>query len=710
MSKDYPLEVLLRPAVELQTSVAAGALAALSWAMPSALLLTPGALTYGATGTFAAMGTYEAYQGLRLLKYQRGMKRLPTYFLTSDQIPVYKKHLFLGKGFKWDQRHTQRLYDARLPANKKYSETTQLYKIARKLERKFESSKVANAIFKNTTRYEAWWNPLAPLPPVGGSSLYHAVGMWEGEEDIYEDIGERVGHKVVLGTTRVGKTRFAEVVIEQDVRRGDITVVFDPKGDADLMLRTYGAAKAQGRKCYIFHLGYPDISARYNAVGSFNRITEVATRISNQLPSEGNSAAFKEFAWRFVNIIARALYALGHKPNYTLIRKYINEISPLLRDYASDYLDRTPRFKDWQAQVNKKYIDPKELSFAEKGKDEYVLKLTRFIKENEIDDPVLEGLVSAWSYDKTYFDKIVSSVGPLMEKLTTGKVADLLSPDYDDMDDKRDILDWRNVIREKAVVYVGLDALSDAVVASAVGNSMFADLTSLAGHLYKNGRYEGLEVNESLPKISVHADEFNELCGDEFVPLLNKAGGAGFQVTVYTQTWSDVTAKVGNEAKSGQLAGNLNTMVMLRVKEIKTAEMLTQQLEKVWVNTITEVSGVNDSSEPDTDVDFTSRNEDRITQTQVPMLEPQDLVQLPKGQAFALIEGGQLRKLRMPMLPEPAQEAHIPNSLQDMAASMRAIYTTGENIWSDRDWYTRAALAAGDAVFTDESWFDRGVA
>lgn len=45
-------------------------------------------------------------------------------------------------------------------------------------------------------------------------------------------------------------------------------------------------------------------AARYNAVGNFSRITEVATRIANQLPQEGNSAAFKEFAWRFVSCSA----------------------------------------------------------------------------------------------------------------------------------------------------------------------------------------------------------------------------------------------------------------------------------------------------------------------------------------------------------------------------------------------------------------------
>ena len=61
------------------------------------------------------------------------------------------------------------------------------------------------------------------------------------------------------------------------------------------------------------------------------------------------------------------------------------------------------------------------------------------------------------------------------------------------------------------------------------------------------------------------------------MPLLNKAGGAGFQVTAYTQTWSDVEARIGSRAKAGQVAGNF-TMLMLRVKELDTAAMLTEQL------------------------------------------------------------------------------------------------------------------------------------
>jgi hypothetical protein len=131
------------------------------------------------------------------------------------------------------------------------------------------------------------------------------------------------------------------------------------------------------------------------------------------------------------------------------------------------------------------------------------------------------------------------------------------------------------VVRRKGIVYVGLDALTDTTVASAVGNYMFADMVSVAGHIYKHvvgtNHEEGYGQrcsSQSIPTISLHADEFNELIGDEFVPLLNKAGGAGFQVTAYTQTWSDVEARIDNRAKAGEVAGNFNTMLMLRVKEL----------------------------------------------------------------------------------------------------------------------------------------------
>src|SRR3546814_4111642 len=85
--------------------------------------------------------------------------------------------------------------------------------------------------------------------------------------------------------------------------------------------------------------------------------------------------------------------------------------------------------------------------------------------------------------------------------------------------------------------------------------------------------------------------------GDEFIPLINKGGGAGLQVTAYTQTLSDIEARIGNRAKAGQVIGNFNNLFMLRVRETATAELLTRQLPKVEVYPTTIVSGATDSSD-----------------------------------------------------------------------------------------------------------------
>ncbi|ECU9386500.1 conjugative coupling factor TraD, PFGI-1 class, partial [Salmonella enterica subsp. enterica serovar Newport] len=285
--------------------------------------------------------------------------------------------------------------------------------------------------------------------------------------------------------------------------------------------------------------------------------------------------------------------------------------------------------------------------------------------------------------DKTYFDKIVASLLPLLEKLTTGKTAQLLAPSYSDLDDPRPIFDWQQIIRKRGVVYVGLDALSDTEVASAVGNSMFADLVSIAGYIYKFGVNDGLPGSDNPAKIPVnlHCDEFNELMGDEFIPLINKGGGAGIQVTAYTQTLSDIEARTGSHAKAGQVIGNFNNLIMLRVRETATAELLTGQLHEVDIRTSTVMSGVTDTSNPDSGSDFTSNTMEHVSSVSVPLIDPAALIQLPKGQAYALLEGGQLWKVRMP-LPATDNDTLMPENITQLAESMSATYRTGEQWWS----------------------------
>jgi conjugal transfer pilus assembly protein TraD len=130
---------------------------------------------------------------------------------------------------------------------------------------------------------------------------------------------------------------------------------------------------------------------------------------------------------------------------------------------------------------------------------------------------------------------------------------------------------------------------------------------------------------------------------------------------------------VGSAAKADQISGNLNTLVMLRVKNLDTARKLTDQLEEVRVFTKLLSSGVSDTNDPTRVEDFASRNEDRVATEKVPMLDPAWLMRLPKGQAFALLEGGRLVKLRIPLLL-PSRDDGVPATWAAMLLKMRAGY------------------------------------
>lgn len=200
----YPVENRFRSPVELLSSVAALAATGVLWSHPALFLVTPatgGVTTLG----LLALAWVRARQGWQLIRFQRSLRRLPQYVIPAATIPCSNREVFLGRGFRWSGIHTQRLYQAHLPENGRLLARNDLYDHARDYERRHPDTRLARI-----TCRAGWWNPVAPLPPVGGDAALHGV---EAEErDVWFDLGERVGHMAVLGTTRVGKTRMCEVL------------------------------------------------------------------------------------------------------------------------------------------------------------------------------------------------------------------------------------------------------------------------------------------------------------------------------------------------------------------------------------------------------------------------------------------------------------------------------------------------------------------
>ena len=292
-------------------------------------------------------------------------------------------------------------------------------------------------------------------------------------------------------------------------------------------------------------------------------------------------------------------------------------------------------------------------------------------------DPVYENLLNSVRYDQAYFSKITASYLPLLEKLCSGDNLKILSPAYDNTDDPRPVFDWTQTARKKAVVYLGFDAMTNRDVASAASNAMLSDLLSLSRKIYKSGVNYGIDGADSTEKpiMYLHLDEANEMVGDEFIPILNKAGGAGIRVTAYTPSRQDLTVKLGDRAKAEVLESNFNTVIMFRVKTEDTANLLIDQLPEVDIYDISVQNGVTpDSSFIDEGLStkvFTTRVSDGVATTKTQKLITADqIISLPKGQAFAIIEGSRVVKLRFP-LPKESKNT-LPPDIGSLCRAMKS--------------------------------------
>lgn len=665
MAKRFTVENILREPYELYSAVVIFCAAFLLKTYPHFFLMTTVMVNYSCA-LLITLGLFRLFQSYRIMRYQNRLLRLPRYALSTQEVPLSKDKLFVGRGFSWQPHHTQRLHMINQVENERYLQPDLLYRSARKLEDKFP-----NTHLERILSLASPLNPVAPQPDVGGKPWLHGLG--DHERNIFIPKSNRTGHCLVLGTTRVGKTRLSSTLVNQDIRCGDAVIFIDPKGDLDIMKDMYSACLAAGRlnDFQILHAGFPELSALYNPLSSYEFVSEVATRITNAIPAGSNGAVFKDFAWKYLNIVAICLEEMGEAITYKNISFFITRLDELLIAYADsvmprkdpEYLGGVDKIKrDRDNKIDKHGNKQAPISRAQAIKTYLAAYIEEKVSQgvmSELHDQIIVDLHNAATLDKQYYDKITANAGPVLSKINQGAAANIFS--FDKKQNDKPEINLMDVIRNKKVVYIGLDALSNEVISRAIGMALISDLVSTSGKIYKQ--------NPEDTSLCLHADEFSEIVQDQFVTLLNKAGGAGVKVTAYAQTINDIeSAFQGNCAKAKMLEGNLNSLIMMRVKNKQTAELLTEQLPSVDVLASTQVSSVSDTPEGKEGVFFNTSNEDRLQKNTVPMLTVNDIVSLPKGQAFVFINGGELYKVRIPL---PKNDGLAPKDIKDMMLSVK---------------------------------------
>lgn len=626
MSRTY--HDMFRPVYELP--------ACLSWAASSAFLaaLHP---PMWPVATFALVGAagYRGKQAFDLYRFRASLSALRVETISvADALAISRRHLkldgpapkakdgkggfWLGRGFKWTQQH------AEISRQIMYRSPGEIQGPPSWLP-----SFVLRAIQPKN---------FVPLKQDSvGVSWIH--GISPDEEELSLPVEALSGHTLVVGTTRAGKTRLYELLTTQIVHAKKILIIIDPKGDKDWEQRVRMECARAGRKFLYFHPAHPSKSIRMNPLANWNTVAEAATRIGQLVDAEGT---FGAFAWKTLFRVMRAQVADGARPNIRTAKEYVqNGVDPLLERLLKKSL--YARFGAAWDQDLDNYIAKQQRGKVSPYRSERLEGMVGKFQSMSIRDEAIESLISMVNHSKEHYSKMIQVLEPILEMLGSDELGAMLSPDPLDLNDTRPIYDTQKIIEENAVLYVGLDSLSNKIIGSAIGSIMLADFASVAGAIYN---FKDKDKHED---IYLFIDEAAEVMNEQAIQILNKGGGAGIKAFIATQTIADFDVVFGSSARTSQALGNLNNVLCLRVKDPDMAKWIATSFGTTAARDV-RVTQTTGSGSSKSFTEFSGSTARAMSEVEIPFVSADLLTRLPPLQYFAFLAGSTLYKGRLPVL------------------------------------------------------------
>ncbi|MGX6566088.1 conjugative transfer system coupling protein TraD [Cupriavidus necator] len=601
--------------------------AAIGWLLAAALMLLSDMPSAGYFSLFCVgMLLFRSTQVWRALKFRLAISTkwlavLPIEALLALSARMRKTDdaMYLGTGFEWTQKHCQIAHDIlRMPSSDIPGLPRWLPQpIVERVEKLFAP---AGSIADHSPQGKSWIHGMEPKKI---QVPFHYKAM--------------PGHTSVSGTTGSGKTRTYEVISTQVIHNpNDVLIVIDPKNDGEWVARVKRECERTGRKFLYWKQAAPSQSIRLNPLENWSQPSEIPTRIA-QLMEEG---PFRQFAFLFIDRAVKGELYVGDKPNLRSILQYAqNGINNLLDRALQRFFPEAGK-SDWEEEVMGYMQQVGQRPGGTRLDGMARLYIERFSDKGNGHEAI-DGLIATFQHDRDHYGRIIASALPLLQMLATGETGLMLAPKADDFDDDREIWDIDKVIKQKAVLYVGADSLSNSLVAQAVMSMLLADIASVAGAIYN--------FYATPPEVVLIIDEVAEAINEQMLQLLNKGRGAGFKVFAAYQTRSDVTAKLGNVAKMHQVLGNLNNQIVLRLEDIDTAQWFCEKAGTTAIRNVVVSSSTSTGTEAH--VGEFSGSVSRSTQLEKAPLIPYELImQLPNLQYFLRISGGSVYQGRIPII------------------------------------------------------------
>ena len=332
----------------------------------------------------------------------------------------------------------------------------------------------------------------------------------------------RTGHVFGFGTTRSGKTRLIENMIESDIRKGYSVVLIDPKGDQDIFAKIIQVAAETGRLDDLMLINpiFPNISASINPLHYYYMPEELVGHLVSGVET-GKEPFFYNVAYETSLIIVQA-YLLLAKMETGSIRFNFNDVKNIVSH--NDLQELLNRLKSVETE-EAKAISMDLQKIVDSGQD--------------------------------YYNKVSSSLRVALMELTQGNIGELVGKARENRIIER-------LQSKKGVILVAqLGSLITRKSAFTLGKVIISMLQAYIGRVFASGE----KVD---PPLSVYMDEAQNVLYHGIDDFFAKAGGANVYLHGFCQSINQIFAEIG-EQYGNSILDNTNTKIFLKVPDKTTA-------------------------------------------------------------------------------------------------------------------------------------------
>ncbi len=590
----------------------------------------------GSTPTQVAVAVSCALLGMGVMSYKKAAPRVKLHmdikyndfmFMDLDEKierqMADKSQVQIGRGFTWGPEHTTRVRELmRLSADKS---EIKIPLIAQMFSKDKEDS----------------------TKKLGGQPYIHAVGLEKKDEIMTKKTDNLKGHTMIYGQVGTGKTTLLVELSTGALARDNTIVVIDPKNDGNWQNALKYVCDKMELPFYYFHPSKPSGDVvRIDAIGTYTKASEIASRLRSILPSGGDSQAFAEYAWSQFNSVAEGLLYIGEKPSLIKMHKYLfSERSDLVRRTIEKYLEN-------RHGVN--WFEEKEAAVKRAGGDTWLEQLMNYYTNVVCLKPTEDKLIDRErrivrtminyisSEDPSRYSMMMSTTKPLIEQLVSTPLDELLSPEYvPGADDHRPIITTKGVMDTGGVLYIALDSMSDNTIASVVSKMLISDINANAAERYNTGAKDPV-------RLSLFVDEAHSALNEPLAELMAMGRAAEIEVYISSQTLPDYYHKAGKEMAE-RLTGLCRNLITMSISDEVTKKFVSDMIGQTRVREVERKLSSGSSTESEVQ-DFSAGYAETYRDVDSDLFPPSLLSVLPVLQYMASFQDGSKVKGIVPIL------------------------------------------------------------